>query len=139
MRKIAIFLVLAVACTMLAAPLTPAQTPTGNNAKVDALFARWDKSDSPGLALAVVKDGKTVYQRGSGMSNLELGLGISTATVFLIASLSKHFTVFCILLLAQGGRLSLDDDVRKHVPEVPDFGKKITIRHLIHHASGLRE
>jgi CubicO group peptidase (beta-lactamase class C family) len=121
----------------------PAQPPSPDTkalqAKTDKLFERWDKTTSPGLALAVVKDGKVVHQRGYGMANLEWGLSISTATVFLIASLSKHFTVFCILLLAQGGRLNLDDDVRKHVPEVPDFGKKITVRHLIHHTSGLRE
>ena len=107
--------------------------------KVDALFAQWDKANSPGLALAVVKDGKTIYQRGYGMADLEQGLAITTSTVFIIASLSKHFTVFCILLLLQGGRLNLDDDVRKHVPEVPDFGKTITLRHLIHHTSGLRD
>ena len=63
---------------------------------------------------------------------------LSLSSVFLLASVSKQFVVFLIMLLAQNGRLSLDDDVRKHVPEVPDFGKKVTIRHLIHHTSGLR-
>jgi CubicO group peptidase (beta-lactamase class C family) len=107
--------------------------------KVDALFARWDKNNSPGLALTIVKDGKVVHQRGYGMSNLELGRSITASTVFLIASLSKQFTIFCILLLMQGGHLSLDDEIHKHVREVPGFGKKITLRHLVHHTSGLRE
>jgi CubicO group peptidase (beta-lactamase class C family) len=107
--------------------------------KVDELFARWDKSDSPGCAVAVVQDGKVVYEKGYGMANLEHGARITPATVFLIASVSKQFTAFLIFLLAGAGQLSLDDDVRKHVPEVPDFGKKITVRHLVHHTSGLRE
>src|SRR5262249_43933074 len=97
------------------------------------------KPDSPGAAIAIVKDGKVVHQRGYGMASLEHNIPIGTATLFLIASVSKQFTVFLILLLAQGGRLSLDDDVRKHIPEMPSFGEKITIRHLIHHTSGLRE
>ncbi|MCI0461811.1 MAG: serine hydrolase [Gemmataceae bacterium] len=107
--------------------------------QVDKLFAKWNKPDSPGAAVAIVKDGKVVHQHGYGMASLEHNLPIGTATLFLIASVSKQFTVFLILLLAQGGRLSLDDDVRKHIPELPSFGEKITIRHLIHHTSGLRE
>src|SRR5205823_5439772 len=116
----------------------PARQP-GPSAKVDKIFAKWDKPDSPGCAVAVIKDGVIVHKRGYGMASLEHSLPITAATLFLIASISKHFTVFLILLLAQGGRLSLDDDVRKHVPEVPDFGKTITVRHLIHHTSGLHE
>jgi CubicO group peptidase (beta-lactamase class C family) len=141
MRKVAVCLPLSLSLliVVLAASSGDAQPAPSDAAKVDALFARWDKSDSPGAAVAVIKDGKIVHARGYGMANLESGLAITAGTVFLIASLSKHFTVFCILLLVQGGRLNLDDDVRKHVPEVPDFGKKITVRHLIHHTSGLRE
>jgi CubicO group peptidase (beta-lactamase class C family) len=145
MRKIPLRLVLALTpLSVLPLALTQAAQPAPGDmkslsAKVDQLFAKWDKTDSPGAAVAILKDGKTLHQRGYGMANLEWGLSISTATVFLIASLSKHFTVFCILLLAQGGTLSLDDDVRQHVPEVPNFGKTITVRHLIHHTSGLRE
>lgn len=127
----------------LAAALVRADDPPPRDkalaAKVDKLFAKWDRPDSPGVALAVVKDGEIVHKRGYGMASLEYGVPITTSTLFLIASLSKHFTVFLILLLAQGGRLSLDDDVRKHVPELPNFGKTITVRHLIHHTSGLRE
>jgi CubicO group peptidase (beta-lactamase class C family) len=109
------------------------------SAKVDKLFAKWDTKTSPGAAVLVVRDGKPIHQKAYGMAHLELGVPLALSTVFLIASLSKHFAVFCIMLLVQGGRLSLDDDVHKHIPEMPDFGKTITIRHLIHHTSGLRE
>jgi CubicO group peptidase (beta-lactamase class C family) len=107
--------------------------------KVDELFAAWNKPDSPGAAIAVIKDGAVVYKRGYGSANLEYNIPITPATVFHVASVSKQFTAFAIALLASQGKLSLDDDIRKHLPEVPDFGKKITIRHLIHHTSGLRD
>jgi CubicO group peptidase (beta-lactamase class C family) len=107
--------------------------------KVDEVFARFDKPDSPGCALAVIKDGRMVYKRGYGQSNLEDAVPISPSSIFHVASISKQFTAMAIVLLAQQGKLSLDDDVRKYVSEVPDFGERITIRHLIHHTSGLRD
>ncbi|HKY29884.1 MAG TPA: serine hydrolase [Pyrinomonadaceae bacterium] len=107
--------------------------------KVDQLFATWDKPESPGAAIAVIKDGAVVYKRGYGSANLEYNIPVTPQTVFHVASVSKQFTAFAITLLANQGKLSLDDDIRKHLPEVPDFGKKITIRHLIHHTSGLRD
>jgi CubicO group peptidase (beta-lactamase class C family) len=108
-------------------------------AKVDDVFARFDKPDSPGCALGVIKDGQIVYKRGYGLSNLEDGVSISPSSIFHVASISKQFTAMAIVLLAQQGKLSLDDDVRKYVTEVPDFGDRITIRQLIHHTSGLRD
>jgi CubicO group peptidase (beta-lactamase class C family) len=107
--------------------------------KVDQLFATWDKAESPGAAIAIIKDGAVVYKRGYGSANLEYNVPITPQTVFHVASVSKQFTAFSIALLANQGKLSLDDDIRKHLPELPDFGKKITIRHLIHHTSGLRD
>ncbi|MDT7602362.1 MAG: hypothetical protein QOF61_359 [Acidobacteriota bacterium] len=107
--------------------------------KVDQLFAQWDKPDTPGCALAVVKDGRIIYERGYGMANLELSVPITPASVFNVGSISKQFTAMSVVMLAQQGKLSLDDDVRKYVPEVPDFGTPITLRHLIHHTSGLRD
>jgi CubicO group peptidase (beta-lactamase class C family) len=109
------------------------------NSKVDQVFAQFDKPDSPGCALAVIKEGQIIYKRGYGMSNLEYGIPISPSSIFHIASISKEFTAMSVVMLANQGKLSLDDDVRKHVPEVPDFGQRITIRHLIHHTSGLRD
>lgn len=127
-----------VTCIVLSATTALAQQPD-RAAQVDHLFADWDRKDSPGCVVLVRQDGKTVHERAYGMANLELGVPLSLSSVFLLASVSKQFVVFLIMLLAQGGRLSLDDNIRKHVPEVPDFGKTITIRHLIHHTSGLRE
>ncbi len=109
------------------------------DAEVDKLFVRWDRNDSPGCALAVVKYGKIVYKKGYGMANLELGVPIGPESVFYIGSVSKQFVAFCIALLAEQGMLSLDDDIRKHLPEMPDHGSPITIRHLIHHTGGLRD
>lgn len=108
-------------------------------ARVDQLFTNWDKPDSPGCALAIIKDGKIIYQRGYGVADLEHSIPISSESVFYIGSVSKQFTAFTIALLAQQGKLTLDDDVRKYLPELPDYGTPITIRHLIHHTSGLRD
>ena len=107
--------------------------------QIDSIFYRWDNNHTPGAAVAVVKDGAVVFQKGYGMANLEYGIPITESTVFHIASVSKQFTVFSVLLLEKQGKLSLDDDIRKYIPEVPDFGKTITLRHLASHTSGLRD
>ena len=107
--------------------------------KVDQLFAEWDRSDSPGAALAVIRDGEIIYKRGYGIANLEYDIPITTTTIFDIASVSKQFVGFAIATLLQEGKLSLDDDIRMYLPDVPDFGNPITIRHLLNHSSGLRD
>ena len=107
--------------------------------KVDSIFSPWDKSDGPGCALAILKDGKIIYERGYGMSNLEYGIAITPKSVFHVASISKQFTAAAIQLLALQGKLSLNDDIRKYIPEAPDLGHVITIANLIHHTSGLRD
>jgi CubicO group peptidase (beta-lactamase class C family) len=123
---------------------TFAQTPPANAqsdiaSRVDQVFARWDRPDSPGCALGVIKDGKLIYKKGYGMANLEHDIPISPATIFHIGSASNQFTAMSILLLAKQGKLSLDDDIRKYLPELPAYQDTITIRHLIHHTSGLRD
>jgi len=107
--------------------------------EVDQLFEKWDTPDYPGCAGAVMKDAEIVYKKCFGYANLEYDIPITTSTVFHAASVSKQFTAFAIALLAKENKLSLDDDISKYLPELPDFGKAITIRHLIHHTSGLRE
>ncbi|MFC2166925.1 serine hydrolase domain-containing protein [Acidobacteriota bacterium] len=107
--------------------------------KVDALFAQWDNTESPGCALAIIQNGKIIYKRGYGMANLELDVPISPQSVFYIGSVSKQFVSASIGLLAIQGKLSLDDDIRKYVPEIPEYGTPITVRHLIHHTSGMRD
>ena len=108
-------------------------------AKVDKLFSSWDKPESPGASLAIIKDGGIIYKQGYGSANLEYNIPITPSTVFHVASVSKQFTAFAAAMLAEQGKLKLDDDIRRHLPEVPDFGKTITIRHLIHHISGMRD
>jgi CubicO group peptidase (beta-lactamase class C family) len=107
--------------------------------QVDAIFAEWDNPNSAGCALGVIQDGEFVYRRGYGMANIEHSILLSSKSVFYIASTSKQFMAASIIMLAERGRLSLDDDVRKHVPELPDYGNTITIRHMLHHTSGLRD
>jgi CubicO group peptidase (beta-lactamase class C family) len=124
--------------------IASAQTPAPNQQsdithRVDQLFARFDRPDSPGCALGVVKDGKLIYKKGYGMANLEHDVPISPTTVFHVASASTQFTAMSVLLLARQGKLRLDDDVRKYLPELPAYQATITIRQLIHHSSGVRD
>jgi CubicO group peptidase (beta-lactamase class C family) len=107
--------------------------------RVDQMFATWDRPGSPGAAIAVVKDGEIILERGYGLANLEYDVPITPATVFHVASVSKQFTAFAITMLAVQGALSLDDDIREYIPELHDFGHVITIRQLLHHTSGLRD
>lgn len=128
------------ASSLAAAAFAQAPPPPGNpKAAVDALFAAYDRSDSPGCSVGVFQNGRIEYSRGYGMANLELGVANSPQTVFDIGSLAKQFTAFSVLLLARDGKLSVDDDIRKYVPEIPDYGKRVTIRHLLHHTGGLRD
>jgi CubicO group peptidase (beta-lactamase class C family) len=127
---------LTAAVCFFAVALCSAQESTTD--KVDKIFADWNTTSSPGCALAIVRDGSILYEHGYGMANLELGIAITPQSVFDIGSVSKQITAMAILLLEQEHKLSLDDDVRKYLPEIPDYGSKITIRHMLHHTSGLR-
>jgi CubicO group peptidase (beta-lactamase class C family) len=130
------------------APGAPAAGQTGQTgqimgqdaraARVDSIFAQ-AAADGPGAAVAVLQDGRIVLERGYGSAQLEHAVPITPRTVFHVASVSKQFATFAIVLLAEQGRLSLDDDVRTHLPELHDFGHRISIRHLIHHTSGIRD
>jgi len=131
---------------LLAASLTPGNLAvwaqeTANPA-VDAVFDDLTKPGSPGCALGVYRDGKIIYTKGYGLANLEENVSITPQTVFDVGSISKQFTAASILLLEKQGKLRLDDDVRKYIPELPDYsggGQKITILHLLNHTSGLRD
>jgi len=107
--------------------------------KVDKLFEEWDSTISPGAALGVIHNGEFIYKRGYGMANLEQNVPITPETVFRIGSTSKQFTAACIAILSLQNKISLDDDIRKYIPELPAYEKPITIRHLVHHTSGLRD
>ncbi len=109
------------------------------DARVDSVFSRWRSTDTPGAAIAVVHNGKVVHAKGYGMANLDHRIPIGASTVFDIASVSKQFGAMAIALLEQDGRVSLDDDVRKYIPELRDVGHKVTLRHLVHHTGGYRD
>ncbi|HKN67845.1 MAG TPA: serine hydrolase domain-containing protein, partial [Gemmatimonadaceae bacterium] len=108
-------------------------------ARIDQIFAPWDKPGSPGCAVGAGRDGAALYSHGYGAANLEYDVPITAASIFESGSVAKQFTAAAIVLLAQDGKLTLDDDIRKYLPEVPDFGETIRIRHLLTHTSGLRD
>ncbi len=116
---------------------TPAPPDAGE--QIDEIFAEWNSVQSPGCAVGVEVDQRRVLSRSYGMSELEHNIPITPDTIFEAGSVSKQFTAAAIQLLAMDGRLSLDDDVRKFVPEVPDYAETITLRHMLNHTSGLRD
>ena len=131
----------AAAIFVFAALLLPlhAQVPRDAAQRVDEIFARWDSADSPGCAVGVTENGLTILERAYGMADLEHGIPNTPDTIFEGGSVSKQFTSAAVVLLVLDGKLSLDDDVRKYVPEVPDYGPTITLRHMMNHTSGLRD
>ncbi len=132
---------LAVAAAVAVAVTLSAQTPPESLTpaqRIDKIFERWDRPGTPGCAVGVAHRGQLVYAQGYGMANLEYGVRIRPDTIFESGSVAKQFTAGAIVLLAQDGKLSLDDPVRKYVPELPDFGTPILIRHFLTHTSGIR-
>src|SRR5271155_2105876 len=107
--------------------------------KVDQIFSLYNKLGSPGCSLGVIRDGDFVYRRAYGLATLELGVPLSLQSVFYMGSVSKQFTAAAIVLAAEQGYVSLDDDVRKYLPELPDYGHVITLRQMIHQTSGFRD
>src|SRR5271168_2638156 len=107
--------------------------------KVDQVFAAYDKPNSPGCALGVVRDGEFVYKKGYGEGSLELSVPLTPQSVFYVGSVSKQFTAASVVLAAEQDYLSLDDDVRKYLPELPDYGHPITLRQMLHQTSGFRD
>ena len=130
--------------SLLAAIILPAvasaqQLSDSLATRVDGVFARFARPDSPGCALGIFQNGAITYSKGYGSANLEYGVPITPATPFISGSVAKQFTAAAIALLVDQRRISLDDDVRKYIPELPDYGTKITIDQLVHHTSGLRD
>ena len=134
------FLALLLALLALTSPATAQRwtLPEPVQARVDSVFDFVGR-DAPGCALGVVRDGRVAYGKGYGLANLDWGIPITTATVFDIGSVSKQFTATAVALLAADGVLTLDDEVRRWIPEMPDYGKSITLRHLLNHTSGVRD
>ena len=113
--------------------------PDSTRIALNRVFASWTSTDGPGCAVGASRGGSPIFENGYGMANLELNAPITPASVFHVASVSKQFTAAAIMLLVRDGKLSLDDDIRKYVPEIRDLGQRITIRHLLTHTSGLRD
>ena len=134
---------LAVRTVLLAAAalavVSPCRAQDAPNAAVDKVFADFTKPGSPGCALGVYRDGKIIYAKGYGLANIEENVAITPQTVFDIGSTSKQFSAASILLLEKQGKLSVNDDIRKYVPEIPNYGQTITILNLLNHTSGLRD
>src|SRR5215471_6562537 len=107
--------------------------------KIDELFAAYTKSQSPGCSVGVIRDGSFLLRKSYGKANLELGVPLTSESVFYMASVSKQFTAASVVLAAQQGFLSLDDSVRKYVPELPDYANGITLRQMLHQTSGFRD
>jgi CubicO group peptidase (beta-lactamase class C family) len=127
-----------VATALTAAVSAQAPAPSALAGRVDEIFSRFTPG-TPGCAVAVYQDGRIVLAKGYGSANLEYGVPITPATPFIVGSVSKQFTAAAIALLVEEKRLALTDDVRKYVPELADYGTPITIDHLVHHTSGLRD
>jgi CubicO group peptidase (beta-lactamase class C family) len=120
--------------TLHAQELTRAQIE-----QIDEIFETWSSADGPGAAVAVTRNGRTIFSQGYGSAQLEYRIPVTPTTPFHIASISKQFTTFAIALLARDGHLTWDDDVRLHLPEVQDLGHTVTLRHLAMHTSGVRD
>ena len=130
-------------CLMLAVVALPAPARAQRTgtiiSAVDAIFAPWDETGSPGCALGVVEDGEFIYERGYGFANLDWDIPSATDTVFYVGSVSKQFTAAVIALLAEEGTVDLDENIREYFPEIRRYAQPITVRHLVHHTSGLRD
>lgn len=132
-----------VAALVLVATALPAQHIVGARdaraLRTDSIFARFDRTDSPGCVVGVYQNGSLLYGRGYGMASLELGVPLTTRSVLDVGSISKQFTAMAILILEKEGKLSLEDPLRKHFPEMPPYAEKVTLRRALSQTSGLRD
>ncbi|OCK42183.1 hypothetical protein BA195_11190 [Tenacibaculum soleae] len=134
MKNLKIFLLMAMSVfSMYAQDKIPQQS------KIDAIFSKWNKPNSPGGSVGVIKDGKLIFTKGYGMANLDYNIPNGPETVFTIASTSKQFTAASIILLSQQGKLSLDDKLSTFFPKFPSYANDITIQNLLNHTSGIRD
>ena len=118
----------------------PAAAPAARViADIDKVFARWDSTTLPGCTVGVSRDGRVLLARAYGMADLEHGIANQPESIIEAGSLSKQFTAASVLLLVQQGKVALDDPARKYIPELPDYGTPLTVRHLLTHTSGLRD
>jgi CubicO group peptidase (beta-lactamase class C family) len=122
---------------LLANDILAQTTPAELSARVDAVFASMNNSNSPGCAVGVISNGEFVHKAAYGMANLELDVALSTDSIFRIASVSKQFTASAVLLLADEGLIDLDEDIRSYLPDLVDYGATVTVRSMLGHVSGI--
>lgn len=127
------------ACLVFVVGCSTQKTSSNAERQVDKIFSAYDKPDSPGCALGVVREGRFIYKRGYGEASLELRVPLSPESVFYMGSVSKQFTAASVVLAAEQGSLSLDDDIRKYISELPSYERPVTLREMLHHTSGLRD
>lgn len=143
MRRFTVVLVTTLLAALGAATPASAQQIIGARdaraLRVDSVFQSFDHTDSPGCAVGVYQDGQILYSRGYGMASIELGVALSPRSVLDVGSISKQFTAMSILMLQKEGKLSLDDPIRKYIPEMPPYADKITLRRALSQTSGLRD
>ncbi len=116
-----------------------ARVDSASMARLDALFAKWNSKTAPGCSVAVSRNGRAIATRAYGMADLEKAVPATPDSIYEAGSDSKQFTAAAILMLAREGKLSLDDDIRKYLPEMPVYATPVTIGHMLHHTSGLRD
>lgn len=126
-------------CAVNAAAQRAPSASDSTKLAIDRVFTEWRSTEGPGCAVGVTRADGFHYEHGYGMANLETGTPITPGSIFHVASVSKQFTAMAVMLLARDGKLSVDDDIRKYLPEIPNYGTTITIRHLLTHTSGLRD
>lgn len=142
MRASGVFPLVMILFLSLLLPLSPAGSQQRGSVpvqEIDEIFQAFDGTRTPGCALGVSLEGEPVLLRAYGMADLEHGVPNTVSTVFEPGSVSKQFTAAATIILALDGKISLDEDIRKYIPELPDYGDVVTIRHLLHHSSGLRD
>ena len=130
-------LALGLLAVALAVPGAEAAQPSA--AALDAVFAKWDREDSPGCAVGALRNGEFVFRGAYGMANLDHAVPLTPDSIFRMASVSKQFTVAAVLVAEEQGLLSLEDPLRKHFPDLPGWADPVRIRHLVHHTSGIRD
>jgi CubicO group peptidase (beta-lactamase class C family) len=127
---------IALLASALSSPL--AAQAASRTARADSIFSRFSTT-TPGAAAIVVREGEVVFRAGYGMADLDHGIPVTPQTVFDVASVSKQFGGFAVASLVEAGELDLDAELSDYLPELPDFGVPLTVRHVVHHISGIRD
>jgi CubicO group peptidase (beta-lactamase class C family) len=132
-------LILLITSSLFATKVFAQPLPDSTTRRIDSIFKKWNTTTSPGCTVGIIRNDSIIFSKGYGMANLEYAIPNEPQTLFHMASVSKQFTAYSIILLARKGKLSLDDDVRKWLSWFPDLKQKITIRNLLNHTSGIRD